>query len=284
MSDFGRRFDASELGDDVVDNAAAAELLAVARDLETYARSDSVTPSVDFEDRVMAAIANEPPPRPMGSRGLLGIVGGRPGFVASRVERRPTHGRPGTGPGLRVAGGRGVRIAGVACGRGCWRAAVAEWTHADRAAGSGADTESVSRPESEPEPEPVRQPVAERHAIGVTDGDGRADRDRRADRDARRDRRFLGPGIRIGLGERLVRAGLRRRDGATDRRLVRARIGRRFVRLRFGRRLVRLGFRRLASRSGLARTRRCRQSRPDCADTHRWQGTMQGRGLSVVGH
>ena len=74
MSDFGRRFDASELGDDLVDNAAAAELLAVARDLETYARSDSVTLSGDFEDRVMAAIANEPPPRPMGSRGLLGIV------------------------------------------------------------------------------------------------------------------------------------------------------------------------------------------------------------------
>lgn len=74
MSDFGRRFDASELGDDVVDNAAAAELLAIARDLEAYTRSDSVTVSGDFEDRVMAAIADEPPPRPLGSRGLLGIV------------------------------------------------------------------------------------------------------------------------------------------------------------------------------------------------------------------
>ncbi len=75
MSDFGRRFDASELGDDdVVGNAAAAELLAVARDLESYARSDSVTVSADFEDRVMSAIAEEPPPRPVGSRGLLGIV------------------------------------------------------------------------------------------------------------------------------------------------------------------------------------------------------------------
>ena len=247
MSDFGRRFDASELGDDVVDNAAAAELLAVARDLETYARSDSVTLSGDFEDRVMAAIANEPPPRPMGSRGLLGIVGGRPGFVASRVERRPTRGRPGTGPGLRVAGGRGAGIAGVARGRGGWRAAVAEWTSSDGATGSGADTESVGRPEPEPKPKPVRQPVAERHAIGVTHR-----RRQSRPRPPSRPRRRKGPTIpqardRVGFGERLVGARLGRRDGATDRRLVRARLGWGFVRLRFGQRLVRLGFRRLAA-------------------------------------
>ena len=75
MSDFGRRFDISELGEDeVAGNATAAELLAIARDLEAYARSDSVTLSGDFEDRVMAAIADEPPPRAVGSRGLLGIV------------------------------------------------------------------------------------------------------------------------------------------------------------------------------------------------------------------
>src|SRR5688572_20968791 len=76
MSDFGRRFDASELDEDeLAGNATAAELLAIARDLESYARSDSVTLSVDFEDRVMAAIADEPPPRPVGYRGPLGIVG-----------------------------------------------------------------------------------------------------------------------------------------------------------------------------------------------------------------
>lgn len=75
MSDLGRRFEPSELGDgDVVGDAAAAELLGIARDLESYARSDSVTLSADFEDRVMAAIAHEPPPRPLASRGLLGIV------------------------------------------------------------------------------------------------------------------------------------------------------------------------------------------------------------------
>jgi len=71
MSEFGRRFDPSELGE--VD-AAAAELLAVARDLEAFARSESVIPSVDFEDRVMAAIADEPPPRAVASGGLLGLV------------------------------------------------------------------------------------------------------------------------------------------------------------------------------------------------------------------
>ena len=77
MSEFGRRFDPSELGEvDVAANgdADAAELLAVARDLEAFARSESVTPSVDFEDRVMAAIADEPPPRAVASGGLLGLV------------------------------------------------------------------------------------------------------------------------------------------------------------------------------------------------------------------
>ena len=74
MSDFGRRFDTSELDVDVVSDATAAELLATARDLEAYARGDSVMVSVDFEDRVMAAIADEPPPRTVGAGGLLGIV------------------------------------------------------------------------------------------------------------------------------------------------------------------------------------------------------------------
>jgi uncharacterized membrane protein YgcG len=77
MSEFGRRFDPSELADGEdggAGEAAAAELLAVARDLEAFARSESVTPSVDFEDRVMAALADEPPPRPIGARGALGLV------------------------------------------------------------------------------------------------------------------------------------------------------------------------------------------------------------------
>lgn len=78
MSDFGRRFDPSELRDgDLATNGevAAAELLVVARELEALARSESAAPSVDFEERVMAVIATEPPPRPVATGGVLGLVG-----------------------------------------------------------------------------------------------------------------------------------------------------------------------------------------------------------------
>ena len=68
MSDARRRFDPSEL--DLGADPEAAELLATARDLESYASSGYVAPTVGFEDRVMAAIAAEPMPRPAG-RGLL---------------------------------------------------------------------------------------------------------------------------------------------------------------------------------------------------------------------
>jgi hypothetical protein len=75
MSDFGRRFDPSELQDGDPDpaDASAAELL-VARDLEAFARNESVTPTVDFEDRVMAAIALEPPPRAAAGVGVVGLI------------------------------------------------------------------------------------------------------------------------------------------------------------------------------------------------------------------
>jgi len=76
MSDLGRRFDPSELqdGDTAARDAAATGVLDIARDLEAFSRSESVTPSVDFEDRVMAAIALEPPPRTAGGLGLAGLV------------------------------------------------------------------------------------------------------------------------------------------------------------------------------------------------------------------
>jgi len=75
MSDFGRRFDPSELqdGGDAAADASGAEIL-VARDLEAFARSESVAPSVEFEDRVMAAVALEPPPRTVGAGGVAGLV------------------------------------------------------------------------------------------------------------------------------------------------------------------------------------------------------------------
>ena len=68
MSDTRRRFDPSELDLDL--DPEAAELVATARDLESYASTGLVTPTVGFEDRVMAAIADEPMPRPAG-RGLI---------------------------------------------------------------------------------------------------------------------------------------------------------------------------------------------------------------------
>ena len=68
MSDPRSRFHPSEL--DLELDSESAELLATARDLETYAATGLAGPSVGFEDRVMAAIADEPMPRPAG-RGLL---------------------------------------------------------------------------------------------------------------------------------------------------------------------------------------------------------------------
>jgi uncharacterized membrane protein YgcG len=84
MSDPRRRFHPSEL--DIELDAESAELLATARDLETYAATGLAGPTAGFEDRVMAAIADEPMPRRAG-RGLLATArdawaiafgGGRP--------------------------------------------------------------------------------------------------------------------------------------------------------------------------------------------------------------
>ena len=79
MNDFGRRFDPAELVDDGrgVSDAEAAGLLATARDLESFARSEQVTPRSGFEDRVMGAIATEPPPR------VVAVGGGIAGIVAA---------------------------------------------------------------------------------------------------------------------------------------------------------------------------------------------------------
>jgi len=71
MSDARRRFDPSEL--DLQGDPEGAELLATARDLESYASTAPVAPSVGFEDRVMAAIADEPMPR-AGGRGFVATV------------------------------------------------------------------------------------------------------------------------------------------------------------------------------------------------------------------
>ncbi|HEX7345562.1 MAG TPA: hypothetical protein VF253_02140 [Candidatus Limnocylindrales bacterium] len=67
----GRRFDPAEI--DVELGPEGAELLATARDLESYAATGLAAPTVGFEDRVMAAIADEPMPRPAG-RGFVATV------------------------------------------------------------------------------------------------------------------------------------------------------------------------------------------------------------------
>src|SRR5690242_11476529 len=61
MTDFRRRFDPSELAD--VADADATGVLETARDLERYASTSASGPTAGFEDRVMAAIAQEPAPR-----------------------------------------------------------------------------------------------------------------------------------------------------------------------------------------------------------------------------
>lgn len=91
MTDFRGRFDPAELDPDT--DAELAGLLATARDLEAFARSEGAGPRADFEDRVMAAVALEPPPRPIAVGGLLASLrdawrilwsGGRP--IAVRAQ------------------------------------------------------------------------------------------------------------------------------------------------------------------------------------------------------
>jgi hypothetical protein len=82
MSGPTRRFDPSELrepGATPAPDAESAALLATARDLEEFARAESVMPTVGFEDRVMAAVAAEAPPRPV-------IAGGRLAGFATAVR------------------------------------------------------------------------------------------------------------------------------------------------------------------------------------------------------
>lgn len=74
MNGPGRRFDPSELHEAdgaPIDDAEAAAMLGVARELETFASADTVAPTSGFEDRVMAAIATEAPPRPVATGGVL---------------------------------------------------------------------------------------------------------------------------------------------------------------------------------------------------------------------
>ena len=129
MSEFGHRFDPSELAERGARPATARPprpscwpSLATSR---RSRRSESVTPSVDFEDRVMAALANEPPPRAVSAGGVAGLVDPRARRVAVDLERRPAAGRAGAGPRVRAAGRGGARVVGDAGGGRCREVAVA---------------------------------------------------------------------------------------------------------------------------------------------------------------
>lgn len=85
MSDFRRRFDPSELGGG--EDAELAGIFATARDLESFAATETLAPTAGFEDRVMAAIAGEPRPGVIVAGGFMATLrqawrtassGGRP--------------------------------------------------------------------------------------------------------------------------------------------------------------------------------------------------------------
>jgi len=66
MTGPGRRFDPAELRGDggaPMSEAETAEVIAAARELEALAARDRISPTTGFEDRVMAAIAKEAPPK-----------------------------------------------------------------------------------------------------------------------------------------------------------------------------------------------------------------------------
>ncbi|MHB8398354.1 MAG: hypothetical protein ACYDCI_05395 [Candidatus Limnocylindrales bacterium] len=73
-----RRFGSEELDGSTERRGTVAEeadLLALGREIEAIAASDRVVPSQGFEDRVLAAIAATPLPRPTGAAGLAARQG-----------------------------------------------------------------------------------------------------------------------------------------------------------------------------------------------------------------
>ncbi len=71
---------------DELDDATAGEqarAMATARELEWLAATDDVAPSTDFTDRVMAAIAAEPSPRPVAAAAAAARRGAILGVVAA---------------------------------------------------------------------------------------------------------------------------------------------------------------------------------------------------------
>ncbi|MEW5992562.1 MAG: hypothetical protein AB1736_14630 [Chloroflexota bacterium] len=90
-------------------DADLATALAMARELEAALPAASVAPSADFSDRVMAAVAREPAPRPAG---FLATLRARPGVAGLVASVREAWAVVGSGPG-RPMRARGLALAYV---------------------------------------------------------------------------------------------------------------------------------------------------------------------------
>ena len=119
MSGMGRRFDPAEVRPDAgpgPSDAELAEAMVAARELEALGARDAAGPTAGFEDRVMAAIATEPPPRVLARPGGTCATGcwvASSSRSATRGGWRPVaagRGHPGPGPGLRPARGPRDRL------------------------------------------------------------------------------------------------------------------------------------------------------------------------------
>jgi hypothetical protein len=90
-------------------DADLASAYAIARELEASLPTESIGPSADFTDRVMAAVALEPAPRPAG---FLAALRARPGLAGLTTSVREAWAVVGGGPG-RPMRARGLALAYV---------------------------------------------------------------------------------------------------------------------------------------------------------------------------
>jgi hypothetical protein len=99
MSETPRSFRPGELqgADQRAGDAELAASLAMARELEASRGGDAIAPSAGFTDRVMSAVALEPPPRPAG---FLAAFRARPGLAGLTASVREAWAVVGAGPGL----------------------------------------------------------------------------------------------------------------------------------------------------------------------------------------